>query len=134
MATSYPRSKTVLVTLAALASLSAAPAEAEQCRAKQINGRWALYFTDALGGENECLIRVRGARRFSGECSNPTLDLPPSPVDGTLRLSRSCVLSGGFSEATRFVGSLQPNGQGGAGLIVQDDSSVAPTFILVRRP
>ena len=88
--------------------------EAVQCRPNQLNGRWALYVLRTSAGA-ECFIQVQRGR-FTGTCVLAGFE---SDTSGTLRLTRSCDLSGRFGgpEGGVVDGTLQPDDQSGAALL-----------------
>jgi hypothetical protein len=100
-----------------------------------INGRWALYAADAHSNGSVCALSVKQGRNFSGHCnvSGPNEEGRVS-VTGTLRVSRACSLSGKFRNGGRIAGTLQINGQGGAGLLGPNDFDELFHFSLIRRP
>jgi hypothetical protein len=104
---------------------------ATQCRPSQLNGRWAMYLQVGDAGA-ECFIDVsRGS--FSGPCEFTGFE---SSTGGTLRLARNCRFSGRFrgSDGTTIDGTLQPNGQAGAGVVGNNrDATMQGTIIVVRQ-
>ena len=121
---------TALAVLAAI--WTAAPAAAAQCRANMINGRWAMYYS-VFGIWTECLISVRQRRNLSGVCRVGTPDgITDGSVTGILRVNRACSLSGESPSGGTVTGTLQGDGQGGTGIIKNDDGGVH--FSLIRRP
>jgi hypothetical protein len=123
-----------LGALTVLAANSAAPpAAAEQCMPKMIDGRWALY-SSILDISSECSILVRRKRDFSGRC---TVTEPAGTTNvavvGILRVSRACTLKGEFLNGGTIIGTLQEDGQAGAG-ILENNQGQGIHFSLIRRP
>ena len=115
-------------------------ASAAQCKPGQVNGRWAAY-ASLNGFWEECLFVVRSGD-LSGQCRQTYY--PWFKVAGTLKVSRSCRLSGSIWETGSgsfnelIFGTLQSNGLGGAGVMTDlpgsPINSAGAHFSLVRRP
>ena len=112
--------KTKLLSLGTAGVLISSPVPAgpdqdsAQCRPSQINGRWAIYVLPE-SVRSECFIHVRRGR-FTGTCMIAGFE---GGTSGTLKLTRSCDLSGRFGgpEGGILDGTLHPDGQSGAALL-----------------
>ena len=127
------------VAVAIFLVLSAAPAAAF-CSRDQLVGKWALSGSDNAKWVR-CTFTVGDDGAYSGRCKGTGRPARGNAIDGTLRVNRSCVLSGTHRSGTqvagqRLTGNLSEDGSTGAGILHFGTSSqnFGNLFAITRKP